>query len=479
MAVEVYMPKMSDHMESGEIIEWLVSEGGQVEEGQPIIEVMTDKVTAEIEAPGSGILRGIRRGAVKGAEVPVGETIAYIAEKDEEVPELPPLQGGGGTAPAGDTPVSGSAAAGEKPKYRVTAANPPQGAGQPGIAGAPGVDAVSSIDATPVALRTAEKHGIDISGVMGSGPGGKIQKQDVLAMVERQKVQAVPPGRVKASPAARRRVRELGVGLSLLHGTGPGGIVRESDVDLFYNEQGTGTAEAQEFIELTSIQKITGERMSFSASTAPQFTLSVRAEVEKLMCIRDIMMDRVEAESGRRLSVTTLLIKIVASALRQYPRANASFESGRIRLYRDINIGVAMGTEEGLIVPVVRGADHKSIQQINAEMKAFEEKARRMKFSGVDLEGGHFTITNLGMYGIDHFNAIVNPPQSSILAVGRIINTPVGTDEGAIVLHNLMNLTLSVDHRCMDGIQGARFLTLIQGLIEKPDIFVNGGAHAS
>lgn len=447
MAVEVYMPKMSDHMESGEIIVWLVSEGGQVEEGQPIVEVMTDKVTAEIEAPASGILRGIRRGVVNGAEVPVGETIAYIADKDEGVPELPPLQGGGGTAPSGDTTVSESAAAG--------------------------------IEATPVALRTAEKYGIDINSVTGSGPGGKIQKQDVLVMVERLKVQAVPPERVKASPAARRRARELSVDLSLLHSTGPGGIVRESDVDLFYNKQGAGAAEAQEFIELTSIQKITGERMSFSASTAPQFSLTVRAEVEKLMCIRDIMMDRVEAESGRRLSVTTLLIKIVAEALRQYPRANTSFESGRIRLYRDINVGVAIGTEEGLIVPVVRGADHKSIQQINAGMKAFEEKARRMKFNGEDLEGGHFTITNLGMYGIDHFNAIVNPPQSSILAVGRIINTSVGTDEGAIVLKQLMNLTLSVDHRCMDGIQGARFLTLIQGMIEKPEIFVNGGAHAS
>jgi pyruvate dehydrogenase E2 component (dihydrolipoamide acetyltransferase) len=473
MAIEVYMPKMSDHMESGEIIEWLVSEGGQVEEGQPIIEVMTDKVTAEIEAPASGILRGIRRGAVRGAEVPVGETIAYIAEKDEGVPELPPLRGGGGRASSGDTPVSGFAAAGEKPKYRVTVANLPQ------CTGKPGVDAVPGIDATPVALRTAEKHGIDISEVKGSGTGGKIQKHDVLAMVERQKVQAVPPERVKASPAARRRAKKLGVDLSLLHGTGLDGIVRESDVDLFYNEQGAGAAGAAEFIELTSIQKITGERMSFSASTAPQFTLSVRAEVEKLMCIRDIMMDRVEAESGRRLSVTTLLIKIVAEALRQYPRANTSFESGRLRLYRDINIGVAMETEKGLIVPVVRGADHKSVRQINAEMKAFEEKASRMKFSGGDLEGGNFTITNLGMYGIDQFSAIVNPPQSSILAVGRIINTPVGTDEGAIVLKQLMTLTLSVDHRCMDGVQGARFLTLIRKMIEKPEIFMTGEANAS
>ncbi len=439
MAVEVFMPKMSDHMESGEIIEWLVSEGGRVEEGQPIIEVMKDKVTAEIEAPASGVLRGIRKGAVKGAEVPVGEAIAYIAEKDEQIPELPPLEGITETSAA---PV------------------------RPSISG--------TFEATSVAVKIARKQGMDIREVIGSGPGGKVQKQDVLAAIEMHVAQAGPHIRVKASPAARRRARELGKDLFLLHGTGPGGIVRESDVDLFH-ERGGGEDAAAEFIELTPMQKVTGERMVQSASTAPQFSLSVRAEVEKLMCIRDIMMDRVESESGRRLSVTTLIIKIVAQALRQYPRANASFEKGKIRLFRDINVGVAMGTEEGLIVPVVRYADRKSVVQINEEMKTYEEKARRMKFSSGDFEDGHFTITNLGMYGIDRFNAIINPPQSSILAVGRIIDTPVGVDDGSIVLSRLMNLTLSVDHRCMDGIQGARFLTLIQGLIEKPEIFVDGG----
>jgi len=470
MAVEVYMPKMSDHMESGEIIQWLVSEGDRVEQGQPIVELMTDKVSAELEAPAAGIVKGIRNGAVKGADVAVGVTIAYIADEGEDVPGLPPLERGAAVSVEGFVREAGEAA------------SDAAGEGASGIVVSAAKADLSGIDATPVAIKTAAKHGIDIKTVAGSGPGGKIQKQDVLDLVE-STGGSDHPGRVKASPAARRRARELSIDLSHVKGTGPRGIVRESDVEFFLKEGGGPVQEhapdASTLIDLTSIQKITGERMSLSASTAPQFSLTLKADVEKLSCIRDIMMERVETESGRRLSITTLLIKIAAVSLKRYPRANSSFADGSIRLYRDINIGVAMGTEEGLVVPVVRGADGKSVSQINAEMKGFEEKARKLRFSRDDLEGGHFTITNLGMYGIDQFNAIVNPPQSSILAVGRIINTPVGTDEGTVALRKLMSLTLSIDHRCMDGIQGARFLNVVRELIENPDIFVNGRAHAS
>jgi len=173
--------------------------------------------------------------------------------------------------------------------------------------------------------------------------------------------------------------------------------------------------------------------------------------------------------------VTTLLVKIVAEALQRFPRANSSFQNGKIQLFNEINIGVAVGMEAGLVVPVIRGADRKSVIQINDEMKRFEEKARITRFSAQDLEGGHITLTNLGMYGIEQFNAIVNPPQSSILAVGSIVNRPVGSDDGTVVLKKMMNLTLSVDHRCLDGVQAAHFLKTIQGLIEMPDIFVTGG----
>jgi pyruvate dehydrogenase E2 component (dihydrolipoamide acetyltransferase) len=179
-------------------------------------------------------------------------------------------------------------------------------------------------------------------------------------------------------------------------------------------------------------------------------------------------MERVVAETGERLSVTAILVKIVAAALKVYPRANASFEDGRVKLYSQVNIGVAMGTDEGLVVPVVKDADLKSLVQITQEMKRFQEKAAQMRFSSDDLSGSTFTISNLGMYGIDRFDAIINPPESAILAVGRIVKTPVGMPDDSIALRPMMSMTLTVDHRSMDGVQGAKFLAEIKGRIDKP-----------
>ncbi len=439
MAIEVFIPKMSDHMESGEIIEWLVQEGDAVEAGQGIVEIMTDKATAEIESPASGIVKAIRPGAERGAVLPVGETIAVIAEKDEEVFGLPPYQPGGA---AGNKRVS---------EDRVSAA-------------------------TPVARRTADQLGIDIGEIRGSGPGGRIQKEDVFAIKKIRDEGSAPPHPLLASPAAYRRAGELGVDIALVHGTGPEGLVRETDVKSHHESavavfQKMPAEEVFEYTDLTPVQKSTGIRMLESVRNAPQFFLSLGVDMEKLLMIREILMERVEAETGRRLSITALLIKVVAVSLLRYPRANSSFEDGRLRVYRDVNIGIAVGSREGLVVPVIRNADKKSIAEINGELKVFEEKARGMKFTSADLAGGHFTITNLGMYGIERFNAIVNPPQSAILAVGKVMSIPAGTADGRIVLRKMIDLTLTVDHRCMDGMQGAEFLGMIKKSTEKPDIF--------
>jgi pyruvate dehydrogenase E2 component (dihydrolipoamide acetyltransferase) len=456
MAVDVFMPKMSDHMESGEIVEWLVDEGDLVQEGQPIVEIVTDKVTAEIEAPSSGVLKGIRMGAEKGMHIPVGETIAFIANEGEQVPVLLPLM-----------------QAEEQSRDMQT----------PDVQKGPETEEHQIAVATPVAVQTAGKYGIDLDKVARSVPGRKVQKEDVLAYRKQQAAQTMPSGRVKASPAARRSARELGVDISLVPGTGPDSLVRESDVVSFREHSiaapGIANAGEAEWLELTPIQKATGERMVLSATTVPQFSLSLSAEMENILQVREKLMDRVEAETGRRLSVTTLLLKIVADALRRYPRVNAAYERGHIKLFKEVNIGIAIGTDEGLIAPVVKKADLKSVIQINREMKTFEEKARTMKFNVEDLEGAHFTISNLGMYGIEHFNAIINPPQSSILAVGKILKTPVGTENNSIILKKLMNITLSVDHRCLDGVQGAQFLALIKQSIENPEMVITGGENAS
>jgi pyruvate dehydrogenase E2 component (dihydrolipoamide acetyltransferase) len=451
MAVEVFMPKMSDHMEAGEIIRWLVKEGDLVEQGQVIMEVMTDKVVADLEASASGVLKGIRAGAVDGAIVPVGETFAFIAEPDEEVPTLAPL-----------VPAEGEEA--KEDVQPAPAASPPaQGVAKPG-----------AVRATPVARRLARELGVDLSQVKGSGPGGRIKDEDVRAFAEGQKAKPPEaPKAVRASPVARRVARELGIDISQVKGTGPGGRIKEEDVRSYAEALSAAPtpqpAEADaEWLELNSIQRLTGQRLLESIQTAPQFALTVNVDVTNLLWLREGLMERIVAETGERLSVTTLLVKIVAAALKQYPLANASFEDGRVKLHPQVNVGVAVGTDDGLVVPVIRDADQKSLVQVTQELKAFQEKAQHIRFTAEDLSGGTFTISNLGMYGIDRFNAIINPPESAILAVGRTVKTPVGMPDDTIALRPLMSLTLTIDHRSMDGVQAAKFLAEIRERIEKP-----------
>ena len=404
MPVEVFVHKMTDHMESGRIIQWLVKEGERVEQHQVIMEVETDKAVAELESPASGILKGIRPGAVEGARVPVGETLAFIAEPDEQVPALPPL---------------------------------------------PSVSTETAVEAG--GTRTA---------------AAATQAQ----VVTRQ---------VRATPAVRRIARELGINLDLVTGTGPDGKISEEDVRSFAAARGGALAgttmaatspEPVEWVDLSTVQRLTGERMVQSIQTAPQFALAISADMTNALQLRETMIDQIAKETRERLSITALLVKIVATALKNQPRANASFEAGRVKLHKRVNVGVAIGADAGLIVPVIKEADQKSLIQIVRELQVFREKARQMRFSADDLSGGTFTVSNLGMYGIDQFNAIVNPPQSAILAVGRVIKTPVTLPDNTVAPRPMMNLTLTVDHRAMDGVQGAKFLAEIKERLEKPDL---------
>jgi pyruvate dehydrogenase E2 component (dihydrolipoamide acetyltransferase) len=456
MAVEVFMPKMSDHMEVGEIIRWLVQEGDQVEQGQVIMEVMTDKVVADLEASASGVLKGIREGVVEGAIVPVGETFAFIAEPDEAVPNLPPL------APSEirESPPPSPTPSAPPPTSAPSEAKEPAKPGR--------------VRATPVARRLAKELSVDLSQVPGTGPGGRVKDEDVRAFAEAQK--ATPPDEttaVKASPVARRVARELGIDIAKVSGTGPEGRIKEEDVRAYAEARSAVPAaqpanEDAEWLELNSIQRLTGQRMLESVQTAPQFGLTVNADVTNLLWLREALMERIVTETGERPSVTALLVKIAAAALKRYPRANASFEDGKIKLHPKANVGVAVGTDDGLAVPVIKDADQKSLSQVTQELKAFQEKAEKKRFTADDLSEGTFTISNLGMYGIDRFNAIINPPESAILAVGRMVKTPMGMPDDTIALRPIMSLTLTIDHRSMDGIQAAKFLIEIKEGIEKP-----------
>lgn len=423
MAAEIYLPKMSDHMEEGTIIRWLVKEGETVARGQVLLEIETDKAIGEIEAPADGVLKGVRAG--DGVTIPVGETIAYVARADEVVPVKPPL----GAAPAG-----GEQAAATQPPAETTESAQ--------------VSVNGLTPATPVARRVAKDLGVDIRRVKGTGPGGRVKEEDVRAYAAAQAakpVEAPLPATHAAAPA-------------LAQATAPA----PQPLPIAQASQASGA------LPLTHIQRITGQRMQESVQQAPHFYLQVSANMSAAQRLIDTARERIEAETGARLSVTAVLVKAAALALKKFPRANSSFQNGSLQHYNDVNIGVAVGAEDGLVVPVIRNADRKSLAEVAQELKNFQAKASEMRFSPEDLASGTFTISNLGMYGVDVFTAIINPPQSSILAVGRIKNTPVGMDDGSFALQPLMAMTLSVDHRCMDGLQGAKFLAEIKELLEEP-----------
>ncbi|MDI7276072.1 MAG: dihydrolipoamide acetyltransferase family protein, partial [Anaerolineae bacterium] len=225
----------------------------------------------------------------------------------------------------------------------------------------------------------------------------------------------------------------------------------------------TAPGSEAEWLDLTPIQRVTGQRMVESSQAAPHFTLSVNVDMTRALELREAL-----AQTGERLTVTAILVKVVATALRRHPRVNASFSEGRIRLHRRINVGVAVASEGGLLVPVIRDADGKGLTEIACELAGLQQRAKEMRLTTADLSGGTFTISNLGMYGIERFTAIINPPESAILAVGQIVRTPVGMPDDTVALRPLMSLTLSVDHRSLDGLQAAQFLTEVKGRLEQP-----------
>ncbi len=418
--IEVIMPKLGLTMEEGTIIRWLKAEGEKVVKGEPLFEVQTDKVNMEVEAPASGILGKIL--AAEGETVPVVQVIAYILAPDEEAPLIWPAP-----EPAVEAPVR----------------KPP----------AP----TPTVQATPAVRRLAREKGVDLSLVQGSGQGGMVTREDLLRFLAKvEEVSAPEP--VKASPRARRLAREKGVDLAQLRGSGPEGRITEQDILDF--------VAAEE--PLTPIQRLTAERMARSFTSAPHFYLQAEAKATKLVSLRERLRPLVEEKAGVRLTFTDILIVLVAKGLREHPLANASWEEGKIRIAKEINIGIAAAVEEGLIVPVVKKADKKDLLQITRERSSLAEKASKGRLSLEDLEGGTFTLTNLGMFGVDEFGAIINPPQSAILAVGRIAERPVVEDD-QVVARPTIRLTLSVDHRVLDGAEGARFLSDLRALIEEPE----------
>jgi pyruvate dehydrogenase E2 component (dihydrolipoamide acetyltransferase) len=404
----IIMPKMGDAMEEGTLVRWLKQEGDAVKEGEPIAEIATDKATIEIEAPGSGILKGIR--VPEGAVVPINTPLAYIVAEGESVPT------------EGTTPATPPAAAKEAP----APATPPAAVSQP----------VSTdgdrIKASPLARKIAREHGIDLRLIQGTGPQGRIVERDVLAYLESQKAAPTPPPAPAPAPVPT---------------------------------PAPAPAVAGRTEPLSRLRQITAQRTTEAKQTIPHFYLTMEIDMEEALALRAKLN---EADESLRVSVNDMIVKACAVALEKFPMINASFQNNQLVYPDGIHIGIAIAVDEGLLVGVVRHCEQKSLRRIAQEAQTLVQKARDGKLMPDEMTGNTFTVSNLGMFGIDEFSAIINPPASAILAVGAVKKVPVVADDGSIVARSRMRVTLSCDHRVFDGATGARFLQELKRVLENP-----------
>ncbi|MDA0728204.1 MAG: dihydrolipoamide acetyltransferase family protein [Bacteroidetes bacterium] len=420
MAEIIRMPKLSDTMTEGVVAEWHKKVGDEVESGELLAEIETDKATMEFESFQDGVLLHI--GVDKGSTAPVDSVLCVLGEKGEDISEL--LASAEAEAPA------------------KAAAPAPAPAAAPAPAPTP---VAAEVSAPPVVPAPA------------AAP--------VSAAVVPAPAPAAANGRVKASPLAKRLAEERGLSLGLIPGSGEGGRIIRRDVEAFVGG-GLGAASAVErFTEvgISQMRKTIARRLAESKFTAPHFYLSLTIDMDAAMTARKAINDR----GPHKVSFNDMVVKAVAMALKNHPAVNSSWLEDRIRFNEHVHIGVAVAVEDGLLVPVVRHANVKSFGEIGAEVREFAQKAKDKKLQPSDWEGNTFTISNLGMFGIDEFTAIINPPDACILAVGGIQSVPVVRD-GAVVPGHTMKVTLSCDHRVVDGATGAAFLSELKQNLENP-----------
>ena len=422
MSSQVTLPRLGQGMETGTIVRWLKSEGDAVEKGEPLYELDTEKVTQEVEAEASGVLLKIL--ASEGEEIEVGKAIAVIGEAGEAVPE------------------------GEAEEPTEVAEDEPQEEGEPSPA------------------REDERE------------RGREAGPEELAEPE-QRVESANGGRVKASPLARRIARERGVELSRLRGTGPEGRIVAEDVERAAASgavsAGPGTPERVsgresdevEVVKLNQMRKTIARRMT-EAWQAPAFQIAMSADMSASIHLREALLARVE-EGGVRPTYSDILTKVVALALMRHRDVNAHFGGDSVTLFPTANIGIAVAVPHGLVVPVIRSSESLSIPEIAAARADLVARTRGGKLRSEDLEGGTFTISNLGMYGVERFTAVLNPPQAGILAVGAIEERAVVLD-GDLEIQPRMDMTLTVDHRSVDGATASEFLATVKAFLEEPGL---------
>ncbi|MCE5200051.1 MAG: 2-oxo acid dehydrogenase subunit E2 [Armatimonadota bacterium] len=451
MATKMVMPLLGQTMEEGTIIQWFKNEGDEVKAGEPLLEVMTDKVNMEVEAPESGVLRKIL--AQPEDVIPVREPIAIIALADEPIDQL-----------LAETPKAEQAAA-EGGAPTVTQPAPPLAAPAP-AAEAAGVE--ERIFASPSARRVAAEHGIDITQLAGrgSGPDGRIVEKDVLDFIA---------STGKATPLAGKMAAEMGVDVGAIPGTGVGGKVTSEDIKAAAAPTAPPTPSVTPpaapaigaTIPFTGMRKAVAQNVAASYSTAVHVTLTTEVDMTECVRMRDQILQEIENTQGVRISFTDIIVKAVARAILDKPIMNSSLQDDKIVIHDQVNIGVATAIEGGLVVPVVKDVPSKGLAQISKEIKELAERARSGHSTADDFRDGTFTITNLGTYGIESFTPIITPGQCAILAVCAIKLKPVVVDN-EIKVCSMMNLCLSFDHRIVDGAPAAEFLARLKQILELP-----------
>lgn len=453
MATDVILPALGMSQDTGKIVQWLKAEGQHVAKGEPVVEIETDKATVEIEASADGVLA--RVSAAAGDDIPVGQVIAVILAPGEI-----DKQANTGTG-AKDRAVAGGNTTGTDTTNRVPATA-----------------------ASPLASRIAAEHNVDLSLVKSSGR--RVQKADVLSYLQNQEnanagagtpsTASVAARLTMASPKARRLALEQGKDLATIKGSGPEGAVLAADVLAAQAAQAMAEVVAtpqmpvamangaiESDVAVSNIWRIMAERTTQGWTSIPHFYLVREVNASHLISWRAQVLKR----SAEKVTFTDLLVKIVAAALRMHPRVNASWHDGKIMLKQTVNVGLAVAVEEGLVVPVISQADTLGLSEIARRRMDLVAKAQAGKLRPQDISDGTFTISNLGMYNVDAFNAIINAPQAAILAVGRIAERVVPVN-GQPAVQPMMVLTLSCDHRAVDGARGAQFLDTIATLVEEP-----------
>ena len=432
MATDIVMPRLSDSMEEGTVLKWMKSVGDEVELGEELVEIETDKANMVFEADAAGTL--IEIVAAEGDTLPIGEVIARVGD-------------------AGEAPSGNGASAAQKPEAEPEQAPEPEPSPEPAAASSPAPTEQKAaeaedgrVKASPLARRIAKEKGVDLGSLSGSGPGGRIIKADV----ESAQAGGAAPAAAPAAPAAPATAPATAPAAAT-----PGAQEKP--------ETAKGTVE---IVELTKLQQTVSRRMAESKATAPHFYLQANVDMTPAWDARGRI--KAAASEGEVIpSFNDMVVKACAIALGEFPRANGAYRDGKWELYSRVNVGIAVAARDALVVPTVFDADRKGLRQIASESRALAARVREQTITPPELSGATFTVSNLGMYGISNFHPVINSPQAAILAVGAITETPVVRD-GEVTTARLMGVTLACDHRILYGADGAEFLGRVRALLEEP-----------